>query len=129
MPTKHTGYCRLLICVRACSCGGIATATAAAAAIAKARRDIQHEFFGRDAVAADRAIDFDLSRHTQRRVFERWERAGVIRKTTNGRYWLDIVAYDVDLRGRHNRVRIILLIVLILLAVGLITELITLGHR
>ena len=47
-------------------------ATGAAVLIAKARRDIQHEFFSQDAVRPDRAIAFDPSRHIQRRVFERW---------------------------------------------------------
>lgn len=103
-------------------------ATGAAAVIAKARRDIQHEFFSHDAVRADRAIDFDPSRHVQRRVFERWQRAGIIRRESNGRYWLDVVAYDADLRGRHNRLRIALLVVLSLLALGIAAGLVTLGR-
>lgn len=61
-------------------------ATAAAAAIAKARRDIQHEFFSQDAVRAERAIAFDPARHVQRRVFDRWQRAGVIREARPGHY-------------------------------------------
>ncbi len=97
-------------------------ATAAAAMIAKARRDIQHEFFSQDAVQADRAIAFDPSRHIQRRVFERWQRSGVIREEQPGRYWLDVAAYDLDLRRRHNRVRIGLLIMVGVLAVGLIAQ-------
>ena len=103
-------------------------ATAAAALIAKARRDIQHEFFSQDAVRADRAIAFDPSRHIQRRVFERWQRAGVIREEVKGRYWLDVIAYDVDLRRRHNRLRIALLVVVGLLLVGVMTGLLTV-HR
>ncbi len=103
-------------------------ATAAAALIAKARRDIQHEFFSQDAVRADRAIAFDPSRHIQRRVFERWQRAGVIREEGKGRYWLDVIAYDVDLRRRHNRLRIALLVVVGLLLLGVMTGLLTV-HR
>lgn len=97
-------------------------ATAAAAMIAKARRDIQHEFFSQDAVRADRAIAFDPSRHIQRRVFERWQRSGIIREEQPGRYWLDVAAYDMDLRQRHNRVRIVLLIMVGILALGLISQ-------
>ncbi|MEO8141403.1 MAG: hypothetical protein ABI617_01960 [Sphingomicrobium sp.] len=100
-------------------------ATGAAALMAKARRDIQHEFFSRDAVRADRAIEFDPSRHFQRRVFERWQRSGVIHEGRPGRYWLDVAAYDVDLRRRHNRLRVALLIVVGLLAAGLITGWVT----
>lgn len=93
----------------------------AGAALAKARRDIQHEFFSQDAVRADRAIKFDPSRHVQRRVFERWQRAGVIREEKNGHYWLDVTSYDIDLRQRHNRLRITLLVIIGLLIFGLIS--------
>lgn len=103
-------------------------ATGAAALIAKARRDIQHEFFSQDAVRPDRAIVFDPSRHIQRRVFERWQRTGVIRKVASGRYWLDVTEYDIDMRKRHNRLRIALLIVVGLLLVGVMTGLLTV-HR
>lgn len=92
-------------------------ATAAAAIIARARRDIQHEFFSQDAVRADRAIAFDPTRHAQRRVFARWQRNGVIREEKPGRYWLDVTAYDVDLRRRHNRVRVALIAIIALLAI------------
>ena len=95
----------------------------AAAVIAKAKRDIQHEFFSQDAVRADRAITFDPSRHVQRRIFERWQRAGVIREADGGRYWLDVVAYDLDLRSRHKRLRIVLLIIVGLLLVGFMSGL------
>ena len=100
-------------------------ATAAAALIAKARRDIQHDFFRQDAVRADRAIAFDPSRHIQRRVFERWQRAGIIREEAGGRYWLDVIAYDADLRKRHGRVRVALLVIVGLLLVGAVTGLLT----
>ncbi|QDZ06903.1 hypothetical protein FPZ24_04925 [Sphingomonas panacisoli] len=93
-------------------------ATAAAAAIAKARRDIQHEFFSRDAVRPERAISIQLNRHIQRRVFARWQREGIIREEA-GRYWLDVVAYDVDLRKRHKRVLFALFIIILLTLVGL----------
>lgn len=101
-------------------------ASGAAAALARARRDIQHEFFSRDAVRADRAIAFDPSRHIQRRVFERWQRAGVIREEGGGRYWLDVIAYDIDQRRRYARIRLALLAVLGLLAVGALTGWLTL---
>ena len=100
----------------------------AASALAKAHRDIQHEFFNRDAVRADRAIAFDHSSHIQRRMFERWQRAGVIREEGTGRYWLDVIAYDLDQRQRHNRLRIVLLVIVGLLVVGVVTRLLTV-HR
>ena len=100
-------------------------ATGAGAIIARARRDIQHEFFSKDAVRADRAIAFDPSRHVQRRVFERWQHAGVIREERPGHYWLDVTAYDVDLRQRHNRLRVALLVIVGLLLTGVLTGLLT----
>lgn len=103
-------------------------ATAAAAAIARARRDIQHEFFSQDAVRAERAIAFDPSRHAQRVVFERWRRAGVIQEARPGHYWLDVIAYDVDLRQRHQRVKIALLAIIGLLLVVEVVALITLNR-
>lgn len=103
-------------------------ATAAAAAVANARRNIQHEFFSRDAVRADRAIDFDPSRHVQRRVFERWKREGIVRQETNGLYWLDVVAYDVALRRRHARLRIVLLSIVTLLAISTVLALLKSGR-
>jgi hypothetical protein len=103
-----------------------AMATAAAAIIARARRDIQHEFFSQDAVRADRAIAFAPARHAQRRVFERWQRAGIIREARPGYYWLDVIAYDVDLRERHGRLRIALLAIIGLLLIGGVAGLLTL---
>ncbi len=95
-------------------------ATAAAAMLIKARRDIQHEFFSKDAVRADRAIVFDPTRHVQRSVFERWRRAGVIREESPGHFWIDVIAYDIDTRRRHNRVRIALAIIIGLLVATLL---------
>ena len=94
-------------------------ATGAAAAIARARRDIQHHFFSQDAVRPDRAVDFEPDRMIERRQFERMLDRGIIHRTNDGRYWLDVVAYDVDLRQRHSRVRLVLLVLVIGLAIGL----------
>jgi hypothetical protein len=95
-------------------------ATAAAAAVARARRDVQHHFFSLDAVRPDRAVDFDPPTRLQRRQFERMRDGGIIHDTGDGRYWLDVVAYDVDLRERHRRVKTALIILLIILAAMLL---------
>ena len=95
-------------------------ATAAAAAVARARRDVQHHFFSLDAVRPDRAVDFDPPTRLQRRQFERMRDRGIIHDTGDGRYWLDVVAYDVDLRARHRRVKTALIILLIILAAMLL---------
>jgi hypothetical protein len=44
-------------------------------------------------------------------------RREVIRQTSQGRYWLDVVSYDVDLRARHKRVKIALLAIIVALLV------------
>src|SRR5689334_2342791 len=94
-------------------------ATAAAAIVAKARRDVQHHFFCQDAVRPDRAIAFEASKPVQQRQFERMCSRGIIREAGLGLYWLDVVAYDDDLRRRHTAVRAALLILVAALAVGL----------
>jgi hypothetical protein len=99
-------------------------ATAAAAAVAKARRDIQHHFFSHDAVRADRALAFEPRSRIQQRQFERMRSAGVIREAKPGLYWLDVVAYDIDLRRRFTRVRTVLLVMVLALLVGLIISLV-----
>jgi hypothetical protein len=94
-------------------------ATAAAAAVAHARREIQHHFFSRDAVRPDRAVAFEPDRMIERRQFERMRSRGIIREAKPGLYWLDVVAYDIDLRQRFTRVRWVLLAIVVGLAIGL----------
>jgi len=44
---------------------------------------------------------------------------GIIREAKPGLYWLDVVAYDIDLRQRFTRVRWVLLVMVVGLAVAL----------
>jgi hypothetical protein len=95
-------------------------ATAAAALVARARREIQHHFFGNDAVRPDRAVAFDPDNGIERRQFERMVARGIIREESGGKYWLDVVAYDFDLRARHRRVKVALLAVIAALIIVLL---------
>jgi hypothetical protein len=95
-------------------------ATAAAAAVARARREIQHHYFSNDAVRPDRAVDFDPPDRLQRRQFERMRQRGIIQEATVGRYWLDVVAFDIDLTGRYKRVKWALAFALLAMAVALL---------
>jgi hypothetical protein len=95
-------------------------ATAAAAAAARARRDIQHHFFSNDAVRPDRAVDFEPANRLQRRQFERMRERGIIHEDKSGRYWLDVVAYDIDLTGRYHRVKWALAFALIAMGIALL---------
>jgi len=99
-------------------------ATAAAAAVAKARRDIQHHFFSHDAVRPDRAVAFEPHRMIEQRQFERMRARGIIHEVKPGLFWLDVVAYDVDLRQRFTRVRTVLLVMVLALMIGLAASLI-----
>jgi hypothetical protein len=95
-------------------------ATGAAALVARARREIQHHFFSNDAVRPDRAVAFDPENGIERRQFERMVSRGIIREKSPGSFWLDVVAYDVDLRARHRRVKVALLIVIAVLVIVLL---------
>lgn len=89
-------------------------ATAAAAMTARARREIQHQFFAADAVRPDRAIPFDPANGFERRQFDRLRDRGIVREDMSRRYWLDLPAYDNLIRERHARVRTALIVVLLL---------------
>ena len=91
-------------------------ATAAAALTARARREIQHQFFAADAVRPDRAIAFTPANGFEERQFARLRNLDVVREDMAGRYWLDLPAYDIVLRARHERVRAALIVVVLLCA-------------
>jgi hypothetical protein len=95
---------------------GKSMATAAAALTARARREIQHQFFAADAVRPDRAIGFTPANGFEERQFARLRNLDVIREDMAGRYWLDLPAYDVVVRARHERVRAALIAVIVVCA-------------
>lgn len=95
-------------------------ATAAAALVARARREIQHHFFSHDAVRPDRAVPFDPGNGIERRQFEHMVERGIIHEQGTGTYWLDVVAYDVDVRARHQRIKTALLVIIAVLIVALL---------
>lgn len=95
-------------------------ATAAAALIARARREVQHHFFSADAVRPDRAVDFVPMGGMQERMFERMRSKGIIKSSTHGRYWLDVVEYDRDVHDRLARLRMLALVLAGAFALSLI---------
>jgi len=95
-------------------------ATAAAALIARARREIQHHFFAADAVRPDRAVAFDPDSGMEQRQFQRMRGLGIIRETQPGLFWLDVVAYDMELRRRHRVQRGALLAIIAALVIALL---------
>jgi hypothetical protein len=79
-------------------------ATAATAVVAKARRRIIDHFMGADAVSPESAVAFVPQRLVVERQFARFERAGVVRRTDDGRYWIDIPSYRKWENSRRLRV-------------------------
>ncbi len=90
----------------------------AAAFVDQAWREIQHHFFSEDAVRADRAVAFTPSNTVEARQFEKMLERGSIKREGADRYWLDVVAYDVDMHRRHRRVRVALRIVSLVLVLA-----------
>lgn len=101
---------------------------AVAAIVDQAKREIQHHFFSADAVRADRAVAFSPSNTVEARQFEKMLERGLIMREAADRYWIDVVAYDVDLQQRYRRNRVVLRIVSIALVVVLIALAISSGH-
>jgi hypothetical protein len=97
-------------------------ASAAAALAARARREIQHQFFAADAVRPDRAIAFVPANGFEERQFARLRNLDVIREDMAGRYWLDLPAYDIVVRSRHERVRTALVVVALLFALSMVAS-------
>jgi len=100
-------------------------ATAAAAAgVARARRDVRHHFFSQDAVRPDSAVSFEPGSRLQRRIFQRMSESGIIREAKPGQYWIDVVAYDRDRTARFQRLRVVLLCLVVALLAGLLLVLV-----
>lgn len=78
-------------------------ATTAAAVVAKARRDVISHFMSRDAVSADKAVPYQPDRRIRRRMFERFQDAGVLKPGRKGGHYLDVPVWDEYSRKRRRR--------------------------
>ena len=78
-------------------------ATAAAAIMVKARRDVASHFMSRNAVSPQSAVPFEPARRVQRRMFDRMVDAGVLVRSSTGRWYMDVAAYDESNRKRRAR--------------------------
>ena len=79
-------------------------------------------------VRADRAVAFSPSSAIEARQFEKMLERGSIRREGADRYWIDVVAYDIDVHQRHRRDKLVLLILSIVLAVLAITLIVSGGN-
>lgn len=94
-------------------------ATAAAAAVAVARRRVLGYFFERNAVTAEKAVPFVNERRLQQRQFERFRANGVIAEGKPGTYYVDVPRWHEWQHGLHNRLKIAVAAVLIVVGVVL----------
>ncbi|WP_294302246.1 hypothetical protein [uncultured Sphingomonas sp.] len=77
-------------------------ATTAAAVMAKARRDVMSHFLSRDAVSPEKAVPYQPDRRVRRRMFEQFQRAGVLKPGTTG-WYVDVPLWDDYSRRRRRR--------------------------
>ncbi|WP_374139809.1 hypothetical protein [Sphingomonas sp. 32-62-10] len=75
---------------------------AAAAMVARARRNVISHFMSCNAVSTEKAVSFTPSRSIERRILDRYIRAGVIVPTSTSAYYIDVPTYDAY---RNNRKR------------------------
>lgn len=78
-------------------------ATAAAAVVAKARRTVISHFMSANAVSPDSAVTFSSGRRIERQTFDRFVAAKVLLSTPDGRYYLDVPAWDAYSKSRRRR--------------------------
>jgi hypothetical protein len=78
-------------------------ATAAAAVVAKARRDVISHFMSRDAVSSAQAVPYQPDRRIRRKMFERFQDAGVLKPGAKGGWYLDVPVWDSYSRKRRRR--------------------------
>ena len=77
-------------------------ATTVAAVVAKARRDVISHFMSRDAVSPAQAVPYQPDRRIRRRMFEKFQDAGVLKPGSNGGFYLDVPVWDGYSRKRRR---------------------------
>lgn len=83
-------------------------ATAAAAVVAKARRTVISHFMSANAMSPDSAVTFSSGRRIERQTFGRFVAAKVLLPTPDGRYYLDVPAWDAYSKRRRRRIGMLL---------------------
>jgi hypothetical protein len=75
-------------------------ATAVAAIMTRARREVDQLFFDNDAFSPDRAVEFEARMPVQQRYIDRLIAEGIVHESSQGRYWMDLRAYQQSRRER-----------------------------
>ena len=92
-------------------------ATAAAAVMAAARRQVEKQFFEKDAFSAERAVAIDTPKAIQQRFLDRLMAEDIVHETEPGRYWMDLNAYEAMRRSRMIAVFWIMLAFLLVIGI------------
>ncbi|MDV3455595.1 hypothetical protein RZN05_01260 [Sphingomonas sp. HF-S4] len=87
--------------------------------VSRARRRIADHFTVQHATSADDAVAFVPQSRIERSQFERMLARGVVREAGEGRYWLDIQAYQGEIESRRRKL-VPIVIILTVIAAGLI---------
>jgi hypothetical protein len=72
------------------------TAAAVAAAAARARREVRGHFEEHGAFDPEHAVSYDPPRRLQRTQLDRLIGRGIVKRTMDGRLWLDRAAYRLE---------------------------------
>lgn len=72
--------------------------------VARARRNVISHFMSCDAVSAAKAVSYTPRRAVERRMLDRYVRAGVIVPTNGSAYYIDVPSYDSYSNSRKRNV-------------------------
>jgi hypothetical protein len=75
-------------------------ATIVAAIMARARREVDELFFENDAFSPDRAVQFEPRLPVQQRYLDQLIAEGIVHEPSQGRYWMDLRAFEESKRQR-----------------------------
>jgi hypothetical protein len=103
-------------------------AVVAGAAAARAQRRVMSYFMSRNAVSAEQAVAYTPDRRIEARFFERMRNRGVVKPGRNGGYYLDIPAYDAWRNDKRNRLKIVLLALVVALMAATLAAIFSTHH-
>jgi hypothetical protein len=86
--------------------------TVIAAMAARARRKVRYYFTSRNAFGSGSAVAYDPPTRMHRRQMEMLLRRGVVRATSDGRFWIDVEAMQLE-EDRRRAQAVLLLKIMI----------------
>jgi hypothetical protein len=86
--------------------------TVVAAMAAKARREVRYYFTSRNAFSSASAVPYEPPTRMHRRQIERLLRRGVVKATSDGRFWIDQQALQLEEERRRAQAVLLLKIMI-----------------